>query len=156
MRIHLLAVGTRLPAWQQQGYEEYARRLPRECAMELIEIPAPRRTRGLGAERARVLEWERMRKALPRDARVIALDARGRMEDTAALAARLEGWLHDGREVALLIGGADGLASEALQRAEASWSLSPLTLPHGLARVVVAEQLFRAWSMMRGHPYHRE
>jgi 23S rRNA (pseudouridine1915-N3)-methyltransferase len=156
MRIHLLAVGRRLPAWQQQGYEEYARRLPRECALELVEIPAPRRTRGIGAERAKALEWERMRKALPRDARVIALDARGRMEDTAALAGRVEGWLNDGRDVALLIGGADGLASDALQRADARWSLSPLTLPHGLARVVVAEQLYRAWSMVRGHPYHRE
>lgn len=156
MRIHLLAVGTRLPVWQQRGFEEYARRLPRECALHLIEIPAPRRSRGHGAAQAMATEWERMSRALPRDARVVALDERGTMDDTAALAARLGRWLHDGRDVAMLIGGPDGLAPAALQRADACWSLSPLTLPHGLVRVLVAEQLYRAWSLIKGHPYHRE
>ncbi|MDX1434693.1 MAG: 23S rRNA (pseudouridine(1915)-N(3))-methyltransferase RlmH [Gammaproteobacteria bacterium] len=156
MRIHVLAVGTRLPAWQKQGFEEFARRLPRECALHLVEIPAPRRTRNMDAERAKVMEWERMRKALPRDTRVIALDEGGTMVDTATLAARLERWLDDGRDIALLVGGADGLAPAALAQAEARWSLSPLTLPHGLVRVLLAEQLYRAWSVIRGHPYHRE
>ena len=156
MRIHLLAVGTRLPAWQQQGFAAYARRLPRECALHLIEIPKARRTRNQAAGEAMATEWERMRKALPRDSRVVALDERGTMDATHTLAARLQRWLDDGRDVALLIGGPDGLAPAALQRAEASWSLSALTLPHGLVRVLVAEQLYRAWSVLAGHPYHRE
>lgn len=156
MRIHVLAVGTRLPAWQHQGYEEYARRLPRTCSLHLVEIPAPRRSRSLGADQAMAREWLRMQRALPKDARVIALDERGKSHDTAALAARMTEWLRDGRDVALLIGGPDGLAPAALERADLRWSLSALTLPHGLVRVVVAEQIYRAWSVVRGLPYHRE
>lgn len=155
MRVHLVAVGTRLPAWQQEGFAEYAKRLPRECALELVEIPAARRSKNTDTRRAVKTEGERMLAVLPRDALVIALDQGGRSHDTEELARLLARWLEQGRDVALLVGGADGLAPDCLTRAEARWSLSPLTLPHGLVRVLLAEQLYRAWSILQGHPYHR-
>ncbi len=155
MRIHLIAVGNRMPQWVEQGYTDYARRLPAGCSLRLVEIPVARR--GKGAVLARLLEEEgrRMCAALPRGALVIALDQRGSQWDTPQLARKLDGWLQEGREVALLAGGPDGLAPECLERAELGWSLSRLTLPHPLVRVVVAEQLYRAWSILQGHPYHR-
>jgi 23S rRNA (pseudouridine1915-N3)-methyltransferase len=155
MRLYLVAVGTRLPAWQQEGFAEYTRRLPRECALELVEIPAARRSKSSHTRRAVETEGERMLSALPRDTHVVALDQDGRSHSTEELARLLSRWLEGGRDVALLVGGADGLAPDCLARAEARWSLSPLTLPHGLVRVLVAEQLYRAWSILQGHPYHR-
>jgi 23S rRNA (pseudouridine1915-N3)-methyltransferase len=154
MRIHLIAVGQRMASWVDQGYREFARRMPPECSLQLIEIPALRR--GRNADIARLLgrEGERMLAAVPRGARVIALDARGRLWSTEQLAGELERWGRDGRDVALLVGGADGLAPACLARADLSWSLSPLTLPHALVRVVLAEQIYRAWTIIRGHPYH--
>lgn len=156
MRIHLLAVGERPDDWVEQGYREFARRLPPECALRLTEVPAGRR--GKNADIARLVEreGERLLAAVPAGALAIALDVRGVSWSTAQLAGRLEQWLQDGRDVALLVGGPDGLAPACLERAELRWSLSPLTLPHALVRVIVAEQIYRAWSICRGHPYHRE
>ncbi len=155
MRIRLVAVGQRMPDWVQQGYREYARRLPPECRLELIEIPAE--TRGRKADVARLLrrEGERQLAAVPRGDRVVALDVAGQSWDTPRLAGQLTRWLEDGRDVSLLVGGPEGLAPDCLARAEQRWSLSPLTLPHPLVRVVVAEALYRAWSLLRNHPYHR-
>jgi len=155
MRLHLLAVGTRLPAWQQEGYLEYARRLPRQCALRLVEIPATKRTKQADPVRAAAKEGERMLAAIPEKAHVVALDERGIAYSTRDLAARLAEWREAGRDVALLVGGADGLSQACLERADARWSLSKLTLPHGLVRVLVAEQIYRAWSILDGHPYHR-
>lgn len=155
MRIHLVAVGERMPRWVTEGYAEYARRLPPECALNLVEVPAGRRGKGADLARLQAKEGERMLKAVPRGAYTVALDQRGEAWTTEGLAARLEGWLGGGRDVALLVGGPEGLAPECGARADAVWSLSPLTLPHPLVRVVVAEQLFRAWSILKGHPYHR-
>ncbi len=156
MRIRLIAVGNRMPGWVEEGYREYARRLPRECALELVEIPPGRRSRN--ADIARILreEGERMLAAIPKGARPVALDVGGRAWDTPGLARQLGAWLEEGRDLALLVGGPEGLAPEVRARAELSWSLSPLTLPHPLVRVVVAEQVYRAFSLLRGHPYHRE
>ncbi|HEB99324.1 MAG TPA: 23S rRNA (pseudouridine(1915)-N(3))-methyltransferase RlmH [Thiotrichales bacterium] len=156
MRIRLIAVGNRMPGWVEEGYREYARRLPRECALELVEIPPGRRSRN--ADIARILreEGERMLAAIPKGARPVALDVGGRAWDTPGLARQLGAWLEEGRDLALLVGGPEGLAPEVRARAELSWSLSPLTLPHPLVRVVVAEQIYRAFSLLRGHPYHRE
>ncbi|NIM71942.1 MAG: 23S rRNA (pseudouridine(1915)-N(3))-methyltransferase RlmH [Gammaproteobacteria bacterium] len=155
MRIRVLAVGTRLPAWQQQGFREYARRLPKACAVELVEIAAARRGKRTSAAQALDKESHRLLAALAKNDYVVALDRTGVQYATEDLAARLDTWLGQGRDVAMLIGGADGLSHACLTRADLRWSLSDLTLPHGLARVLVAEQLYRAWSILRGHPYHR-
>jgi 23S rRNA (pseudouridine1915-N3)-methyltransferase len=155
MKIHLLAVGTRMPDWVKAGYAEYAGRLPRECALSLSEIPAGKRGRNADAARAVRDEGECLLAAAPVGSRMIALDERGQEWSTVELAERLAGWLQDGRDVSLLIGGPDGLDAGCRAHADPWWSLSRLTLPHPLARVLVAEQLYRAWSLLHHHPYHR-
>jgi 23S rRNA (pseudouridine1915-N3)-methyltransferase len=155
MRIHLLCVGRRMPTWIEAGYAEYARRLSGECALNLLEIEPAHRRKRANPEQARREEGERLLRTLPKGALVVALDERGESWDTARLAVELSGWLAGGREPALLVGGADGLATECLQRAERRWSLSALTFPHPLVRVILAEQLYRAWTLVKGHPYHR-
>lgn len=155
MQIHLIAVGARMPAWITEGYREYANRLPRECSLKLVEILPCKRRKTLNTERIKAEEGQQILAALPPKATVIALDVRGRSWDTGTLANRMQGWLQDGCDVALLVGGADGLSDECLERADLHWSLSAHTLPHALVRVVVAEQLYRAWSILSGHPYHR-
>ncbi len=155
MKIHLLAVGTRMPEWVEKGYAEYAGRLPRECTLHLLEIPAGKR--GSHADLARLVrvEGERLLAAIPVGSRLIALDERGQPWSTVELAAQLAGWQREGRDVSLLVGGPDGLDAACRERAERLWSLSRLTLPHPLVRVVVAEQIYRAWSLLHNHPYHR-
>jgi len=155
MHIHLLAVGTRMPSWVSAGYEEYARRLPRECSLQLVEIAVGRRGKSIPAARAIREEGQQMLAALPRACRVIALDVQGKSWSTALLARHLQQWQSSGRDVALLVGGPDGLAPECLARADLTWSLSRLTYPHALVRIIIAEQLYRAWSLNAGHPYHR-
>ena len=155
MRIHLIAVGHRRAGWERDGYCEYARRMPPELALELHEIAPAKRSKGAPAERGIDDEGRRLLAAVPGGARVVALDERGAPWTTRELARRLEDWMGDGRALALLVGGADGLAPACIEAAEHCWSLSPLTLPHGLARIVVAEQLYRASTIHRGHPYHR-
>lgn len=155
MNLHLIAVGTRMPAWVSAGYEEYARRLPPECRLRLVEIPPARRSKSQTRQRSKAEEGRRLLAAIPPRALVVALDVAGSPWSTATLGARLRDWLQDGRDIALLVGGPDGLAQECLERAELRWSLSALTLPHALVRVLVAEQLYRAWTLSRGHPYHR-
>ena len=155
MRIHLIAAGTRMPAWVCEGFDDYSRRLPPECRLLLKEIPLSA-SRGSGDPKKAIHEESRkMLVAIPDGANAVALDVHGRTFDTETLAKQLNLWLQDGRDLALLIGGPDGLTQECLQSTASSWSLSPLTLPHGLVRVVVAEQLYRAWSILNNHPYHR-
>jgi len=144
-----------MPGWVEAGYAEYAKRLSGECTLDLVEIEPGHRGKGTRPDKARLEEGERLLKALPKGALPIALDERGEAWDTARLASELSGWLAGGREPALLVGGADGLAPECLQRAERRWSLSALTFPHALVRVILAEQLYRAWTLVKGHPYHR-
>lgn len=155
MILHLLAVGTRMPQWVDQGYREYATRMPPECALKLVEIPPGRRTKGADLARVRRAEGERMLAAMPVGARAIALEVSGRGYSTEALSRQLAQWLQEGRDVALLVGGPEGLDEACRKRADSAWSLSPLTLPHPLVRVVVAEQIYRAWTLLKGHPYHR-
>ncbi len=155
MKCYLIAVGHRMPAWVTDGFNEYARRLNAELRLELCPLaPAPRR-RQEPPDRAIADEGRRQLAAVPEGALVVALDEHGQDWSTVELARRVSGWLAGGRDIALLVGGADGLSEACLQRAELRWSLSPLTLPHGLVRVVVAEQLYRAWSVLNHHPYHR-
>jgi len=155
MVIHLIAVGDRMPRWVQQGYEEYAKRLPPECALKLVEIAAGKR--GKNADLARVMrgETERLLGAVPKGANPVALEVDGRCWSTPELSNRLQEWMLSGQDIALLVGGPDGLSESARKAASAMWSLSALTLPHPLVRILVAEQLYRAWSILRNHPYHR-
>lgn len=145
MKIHLIAAGRRPPRWIDAGFREYARRLRGAVSLELTEI-APKNARELARP---------MLRAVPGNARVVALDIDGWAWSTRDLAEQARGWLHGGRPVALLVGGADGLPAPCLERADERWSLGPLTLPHMLVRVVVAEQLYRAVSLLENHPYHR-
>jgi 23S rRNA (pseudouridine1915-N3)-methyltransferase len=155
MRIQLVAVGTRLPQWQQQGFQEYARRLPKECAMQLTEIPAAARAKSKPTKQAIQKESERMLAAVDKSDYVVALDQPGTQYSSEDLSALLAAWLAQGRHLSMLIGGADGLSDACRSRADLRWSLSDMTLPHGLVRVMVAEQMYRAWSILHGHPYHR-
>lgn len=155
MRIHLIAVGRRMPKWVRQGYDEFAKRLPRECSLHLTELEAGKRGKGADVERIVRDEGQRMLAALPKGTRVVVLDERGELWDTMALSRKLDTWLLSGADVALLVGGPEGLADDCRARADEAWSLSPLTLPHPLVRIIVAEQLYRAWSVLQGHPYHR-
>jgi 23S rRNA (pseudouridine1915-N3)-methyltransferase len=155
VHIFLIGVGTRMRPWVEEAYREYAKRLPPECALRLVEVPAGRRGKGLDPRRAVAQEGNRMLRAIPPGSWVIALAPDGRPWSTEQLAAELGLRLAAGRDLALLVGGPDGLAGPCRARADALWSLSRLTLPHPLVRVILAEQLYRAWSLLRGHPYHR-
>ena len=151
MRGWLIAVGERMPAWVQEGYAEYARRLSRELPLQLVEIPAQSRD----PARATIQEGAALLGAVPKGAHVVALDGRGKAFSSEELAAQLGHWRMQGKDLAFLIGGADGLSAAVRQRADQQWSLGPLTLPHPLVRVLVAEQLYRAASQLGNHPYHR-
>ncbi len=156
MRLQLVAVGQKMPAWVAEGWATFAKRLPRDCPLQLVELAAGQRGRKADPARARRDEGERMLAATPAGAHVVALEVTGQAWDTATLAQRMEQWRGGGRDVALLVGGPDGLDPRCLERADECWSLSPLTFPHMLVRVIVAEQLYRAWSLLSHHPYHRE
>ncbi len=155
MQIHFITVGTKMPNWVQQGYDEYAKRLPRECDLILKEIPAGKR--GKNSDIARIMkdEGEKILSAIPSNCYVVTLDLGGKMWSTPQLSQAITRWQLTGQSVALLVGGADGLAEEVKKRANESWCLSNLTFPHPLVRIVVAEQIYRAWSILQNHPYHR-
>ena len=155
MRISVVAVGTKMPRWVTEGIAEYAVRLPRELRLEWCEIPLARRGKDSRAEQLRQREGEQILKAIPGGDRVIALDVQGKALSTEQLANELQEWQMSGDNYSLLVGGPDGLSTACLQRAERRWSLSTLTLPHPLVRVLLAEQLYRAWTITVNHPYHR-
>ncbi|MCW8886309.1 MAG: 23S rRNA (pseudouridine(1915)-N(3))-methyltransferase RlmH [Motiliproteus sp.] len=155
MRIKLITVGTRMPDWVEQGYNEYAKRLPKEISLELQELALGHRGKGADLSRAIQKEGDQMLAAIPASDKVIALDVKGKPWSTEQLAKVLAEWQMDGNNLSLLVGGPDGLDPRCLQRAERKWSLSALTLPHPLVRVVLAEQIYRAWTILKGHPYHK-
>ncbi len=155
MRIRLIAVGKGMPAWVAEGFADYARRMPAECRLELVEVTAERRSKRHNSTRLIEAEGNRLLGAVPRGSWWIALDERGELWNTQTLAAQLERWMGEGADLALLVGGPDGLDPACREQARQVWSLSPLTLPHMLVRVLVAEQLYRAWTIIAGHPYHR-
>ena len=155
MKCRLIAAGTRLPDWVNAGFREYQKRLRAPLVLELLEIPVATRRAGENPQRAVAHEGAAMLASLSRDDYVVALELSGRSMSTAELKDWLAQRLDDGRPLAMLIGGPDGLAPPCLERADHLWSLSPLTLPHALVRIVVGEQLYRAMSLRAGHPYHR-
>ncbi len=156
MRLSIIAVGTKMPAWVNDGVQEYSRRMPRELKIHWREIPLGKRGKDNNANLLTQREGEKMLKAVPSGDRVLALDVKGEAWSTEQLAERLSDWQMSGYNYSLLIGGPDGLSEAALARADMRWSLSALTLPHPLVRIVLAEQLYRAWTITVNHPYHRE
>lgn len=155
MRITLFAVGQRMPAWISEGFGDYIRRLKARLPVELVEIPAVRRSSG-DVDRARAEEGRRLLAVLRPQQHVVALDEHGRQRTSLELSKWLGQRMQSGSDLCFLVGGADGFAPEVLARAQERWSLSSLTLPHALVRVVFAEQIYRAVTLLDGHPYHRE
>ena len=155
MKLLVIAVGARMPGWIDEAFEEYVKRMPRGMKTELIEIRPEPRSGGKSTEQLLAAEALRIERALPRGAASVALDERGREMTTAELARWLAARAQEGRDVAFLIGGADGLAEGTKRAAQTTLRLSAMTLPHGLARVILAEQLYRAAAILENHPYHR-
>jgi len=155
MRIRLLAVGTKMPAWVTSGYQEYAKRLSQDFQLELVELAVGHRGKGADMARAIRSEGDAMLAAIPKGDKVIALCVDGKNWSTERLAQQAEEWRMDGHNLTLLVGGPDGLDPRCVAVADQRWSLSALTLPHPLVRIVLAEQLYRAWTLLQGHPYHK-
>ena len=156
MRISIVTVGTKMPAWVDEGVQEYHRRMPRELKVDWKTLPLAARGKNTRPAQYREQEGEQILKTIPEGDRVIALDVRGKSLSTEQLAESLRQWQMSGDNYSLLIGGPDGLSDACLQRAERRWSLSALTLPHPLVRILLSEQLYRAWTITVNHPYHRE
>ncbi len=156
MKLFIVAVGTRMPGWVEAGYADFAKRMPPEMPLQLVEVKAEPRTSGKPLPALLSAEAARLRAALPPRCRLVVLDEHGSDVDTRALAGRLEKWQAGGADVALVIGGPDGLDPALKQQASESLRLSSLTLPHALVRLLLAEALYRAVSLQKGHPYHRE
>ncbi|PPU75836.1 MULTISPECIES: 23S rRNA (pseudouridine(1915)-N(3))-methyltransferase RlmH [Xanthomonas] len=155
MKCRLIATGERAPSWVAQGFAEYQKRLSHWMPLELVEIEPGLRGKGRDAQRAIDDEGRRVLAALPKNAYVVALDVPGRPLSSEQLAQRMEHWRGQGRDLAFLIGGPEGHAADVLRSASERWSIGPLTLPHMLVRLIVAEQLYRAAAMLANHPYHR-
>ncbi|MET1078701.1 MAG: 23S rRNA (pseudouridine(1915)-N(3))-methyltransferase RlmH [Pseudomonas sp.] len=155
MRLRLIAVGSRMPRWVEEGWQEYAKRLPAELPLDLVEIGL--HTRGKNADVARLIrqEGEAMLGKVQAGEKIVTLEVEGRPWSTEQLARELEKWRLEARTVNLMVGGPEGLAPEVTARSEQRWSLSPLTLPHPLVRILIGEQIYRAWTVLSGHPYHK-
>ena len=156
MKFRLLAVGTRMPSWVDTGVLEYTRRLPADFALQIHQVPLARRGKSIGVAQALDREAAAIEARLEPGDYLVALDVEGRKFDTRGLADRLDRLRSAGSSVALLVGGPDGLSPALMDRAAERWSLSDLTLPHPLVRIVLAEQFYRAWTLLNNHPYHRE
>ena len=155
MRIRLLAVGSKMPGWVEEGVDTYRKRLPRDFNLEIEEIALGQRGKNADIAKARAQEAQRIRDKLRGDEYVVALEVKGKPWTTEQLAQEADAWRMAGRDIALLVGGPDGLEPSLSAAADKTWSISPLTLPHPLVRIMLAEQLYRAWTLLVGHPYHR-
>ena len=155
MRIYLIAVGQKMPKWVKLACDEYSKRLPRELQLKLMEVPLIRRGKNPDIKRIRRDESRRIIEAVPAACTMVALDVNGIKLSTEKLANTLDQWMQRGKDIAIVIGGPDGLSQECLQLAEQRLSLSEMTFPHPLVRVILIEQIYRAWSIIRNHPYHR-
>lgn len=155
MRIRIIAIGTKMPDWVEVGYAEYAKRMPRDVVVEMVELPLAVRSKNTDIQKAMEKEGEAMMAVIAKGEQVIVLDVRGKPWSTEQLAENLAAWKMSGDNFCLLIGGPDGLSPAILQMASIKWSLSPLTLPHPLVRILLIEQLYRACSILQNHPYHK-
>ena len=156
MVIHFITVGQKMPKWVQDGYAEYAKRLPKSCALNLIELPMAQRGKTGSADKYKAEEAKKILAAIPKGSQLIILDEHGQQVTTKGLADKLEEWLGSGQDIALVVGGPDGLEQSLIQQAKWKWGLSKLTMPHPMVRILVAEQIYRAYSVINNHPYHRE
>ncbi len=155
MRVSLLCIGGKMPDWVEAGVAEYRKRLPQEIQLDIRELPLAKRGKNTDIRRAIAQEGEAMLAAIPRGDKVIALDVKGRSVSTESLSKSLAAWRMEGDNVSILVGGPDGLAAPCLAASSEKWSMSAMTLPHPLVRVMFAEQLYRAWTILANHPYHR-
>lgn len=155
MQIILIAVGRRMPQWVDEAFVEYARRMPRHCSLQLVEINPGKRGKNTDIKRINREEGDRLLQAVPAGSRVIALERTGKEKSTEQLSESMKKWLQQGHDVVLLVGGPEGLSKACLDFADECWSLSKMTLAHPLVRVVLAEQIYRAWSIVANLPYHR-
>jgi 23S rRNA (pseudouridine1915-N3)-methyltransferase len=155
LKLRIISVGHKMPGWVETACNEYIKRMPREMTVEIVEIKPDKRAAGKQSPQVQEAEAKRILEASGKDY-LIVLDERGASVTTLQLAERMKSWLTGGRDISLVIGGADGLHADVKSRADWLWSLSALTLPHGMVRVLLSEQLYRAWSVINHHPYHRE
>lgn len=155
MDFTVAAVGTRMPAWVQEAWTEYARRFPRGISLKLKEITMAKRARNADVAALRKAEGDALLAAVPAGHRIVALDERGKQWSTGELAQQLENWMREEHGVCFLVGGPDGLSAACRERAQNTWALGRLTLPHPMVRAILAEQLYRAWTITQNHPYHR-
>ncbi|MRI33582.1 23S rRNA (pseudouridine(1915)-N(3))-methyltransferase RlmH [Endozoicomonas sp. OPT23] len=155
MRVKLISVGSKMPGWVDEGYKEYSRRLGADIKLDLIEIPLNRRGKGADVNRLQEKEAGQMLAAVGQGDLIVTMEIKGKAWSTEKLADNMGEWMHSGRNVSLMVGGPEGLHPSVMTKSDLKWSLSPLTLPHPLVRVVVAEQVYRAWSILKNHPYHK-
>ncbi len=156
MIIHFIVVGQKMPQWVTAGYQEYTKRLPKACQLKLVELPMATRGKNATAQQYKAEEAKRILAAIPKGCKLVVLDEHGQQPSTLKLSQKLDEWLGSGQDIALVVGGPDGLESSLIDQAQWKWSLSNLTLPHPMVRILVAEQIYRAWSVLQNHPYHRE
>jgi len=155
MKINLICVGKKMPAWVNQGYEEYAKRLNKDCQLNLIEVDAAKRSKTASSKKYKSEEAKKIRSVLPKGSYLVSLDVQGKQPSTEKLSEKIDQWMHLGRDVSILIGGPDGIDEELLSESNEKISLSHLTFPHPLVRIILSEQIYRAWSLLNNHPYHR-
>lgn len=155
MRIRIIAVGTKMPSWVEEGYGEYAKRMPRDCTVELLELPLAQRGKNTDIAKTIEKEGDDILAAIGKGDQIIALDVKGKSWSTEDLAGQMAHWRMSGSNYCILIGGPDGLSAQCLAKAHARWSLSDLTLPHPLVRILLIEQLYRACTILQNHPYHK-
>lgn len=155
MKLKLISIGNKMPDWINTGFSEYTKRMPAHLNIELIEIPLKTRSKNSDTQRLIDQEGDAMLKAIDDKDYVVALSIQGKIYSTEQLGDELKNWQHSGQNIALIIGGPEGLAPQCIARANTHWSLSKLTLPHPIVRVIIAEQLYRAYTILQNHPYHK-
>lgn len=155
MIIHIIAVGTKMPSWVTQGVDEYLRRMPNECLVKFVELPLGTRAKTKNIKQAMQQEEKSILAAIPNNSIVIAMVVKGKIWSTETLSEKMQDWMQSGKDVTLLVGGPDGMTQTCINKAAEKWSLSNLTLPHPLVRIVLAEQLYRALMIIKNHPYHK-
>ena len=156
MRINLIAVGKRTPAWVENSFREYSKRLPREMTVNLVEIPPAAQSSKSSIENKIKKEIKLIKSVIPKNNLVVVLDEHGKIFSSKQLAEKIDGYIQQGQDISIIIGGADGLCEKFKKSADEVWSLSKMTLPHALVRTIIIEQIYRAWTIINNHPYHRQ